>query len=182
MGRINAGEIGEEVLREEVDRWRREDCKGAAALRRAATNALRYEWGSAGLRSGGGVPDELRALGRVEEVLEPPEGELGQEQAPVEVAVPDALRQRLPNARVFRMGELQIILERGPEGLIISVSHPNRNPTWNEVLRARLAVGPDVPALWALVPPPGSPPRAGLGTAGMVYLRENPPRDAPKAR
>ena len=79
------------------------------------------------------------------------------------------------------MGELQIILERGSEGLVISVSHPNRNPTWDELRRASLAAGPGVPALWALMQSPGSPPRAG-GTRGTVYLRENPPRDPPKPR
>ncbi|MDP9439839.1 MAG: hypothetical protein M3P49_14040 [Actinomycetota bacterium] len=113
VGRINAGEVGEEVFGEEVDRWRREDCRGATELRRAATNALRYELASAGLRDGGRVPDELGALGRVEEVLEPSEDGSGDDEAPVEVALSEALRRRLPGARGFRMGELQIIAERG---------------------------------------------------------------------
>lgn len=181
VGRIARGGIGEEVLREEVDRWKREDCKGAAALRKAANFSLRYELASEGLRSGGGVPDELRALGRVEEILEPPEGGDLDGEVPVEVALSEDLRRRLPGAHGFRMGELQIILERGSEGLVISVSHPNRNPTWDELRRASLAAGPGVPALWALMQSPGSPPRAG-GTRGTVYLRENPPRDPPKPR
>ena len=73
VGRIVAGEVGEGVLREAVDGWRREDCKGAATLSKAAALSLRYDLASGGLRGGGRVPDELRALGRVEGVLDPPE-------------------------------------------------------------------------------------------------------------
>lgn len=181
VSRIARGEIGDAILREEVDRWRREDCRGAAALTRAATNALRYELASAGLR-GGGVPNELRALGRVEEVLEPPERSPDAGEAPVEVALPEALSRRLPGARGFRMGELQIILERGRQGMHISVSHPRRSPTWDEMLRIRAVAGPDAPALWAWMPPPGSRPRHAGGPGGLVHLYDNPTRDPREPR
>jgi hypothetical protein len=188
VGRIVTGEVGEEVLREAVDDWRREDCRGAAALSKAAALSLRYDLASGGLRGGGGVPNELRALGRVEKVLDPRERTSSTRDAPVEVALPEALRRRIPGARGFRMGELQILLERGTTGGVhASVSHPRRSATWDELMRARIAVaGPETPTLWAWMPPPGAPPQHAGGAGGLVHLYdedyENRPRDPRKSR
>lgn len=188
VGRIVAGEVGEGVLREAVDGWRRQNCKGAATLSKAAALSLRYDLASGGLRGGGGVPDELRALGRVERVLDPPGRTSSTRDAPVEVALPEALRRRLPGARGFRTGELQILVERGTGGGVhASVSHPRRSPTWDELMQSRIAVaGPETPTLWAWLPPPGSPAQHAGGAGGLVHLYdedyENRPRDPKKPR
>ena len=143
---------------------------------------LRYDLANRGLRGDGAVPDELRALGRVEGALEPPERTAaGTRDAPVEVALPEALRRRLAGARGYRMGELQILVERGTGGgAHASVSHPRRSPAWDELMQARIAVaGPETPTLWAWMPPPGSPPQHAGGAGGLVHLYDDDYEDAP---
>jgi hypothetical protein len=158
VGRVADGRIREEVLGEELDTWRRDDCRGAATLAEAATSALRYELASRGMSEGpDSVSEETRALGRVLAALGPP-GAPG-EQEIVEVVLPEEFRRRVPNACGFRMGELQIIFEPTEESLgavHFSVSHPTRYPTWEELLRARAAPGGPPPHLWAWLPKPGT--------------------------
>ncbi len=160
--RVAAGKVREEVLGEEVDTWKREDCRGAAPLAEAAVAALRYELAERTLREGqeAEVSEETRALGRVLAALEPPEPE--PEQEIVEVALAEEFRRKVPNARGFRMGELRIIFEPTDDrrgGVHFSVSHPNRRPTWEELLSARARVpGGPPPHLWVWLPKPGTEP------------------------
>ena len=73
MGRITAGRVRGEALGEEVDAWRREDCRGRATLAEAASSATRYGLELRGLREGpASVAKEMRALGSVRSVLESP--------------------------------------------------------------------------------------------------------------
>lgn len=179
VGRISAGEAGEAAVREEVDRWRREDCRGAAALTKAATSTLRYELASRGLEEGPeAVSGETRALGRVETILNPPEAETeGSRAEIVEVALPERFRQANPRARGYRMGPLQIIFEptEGPPHGHLSVSHPDRYPTWEEIRRATQAPGGAPPNLWALVPKAG---QEGTGLNRFtVHLYILPPEE-----
>lgn len=67
VDRAASAAVKPENLGQEVDRWRAESCRGAMALARAATNALRYELASRGLAEGNaegktGVADKLRSL------------------------------------------------------------------------------------------------------------------------
>ncbi len=74
------------------------------------------------------------------------------------------------------MGRAQILAAAGPDGWHLSFSHPERYPTWQELLRARRdALGEDAPGLWASLPAPGAEPPGFL-----VHLFETPPppRDA----
>lgn len=159
VSRVAAGKVREEVLGEEVDVWRREDCRGAPTLVNGALHALRYELAKRDLRENrASASEETRALGLVQAVLEPP-GATGDREEIVEVAPPEELGRKLPNARVFRMGRLKIIFEPTTKALGVvhlSVSHPTRNPTWEELLRARTAVDGPPPHLWAWLPKPGT--------------------------
>ncbi|QIN81128.1 hypothetical protein GBA65_22100 (plasmid) [Rubrobacter marinus] len=174
VGRVAAGRIREEVLREEADAWRREDCRGAASLAEAATGALRYELASRGAREGpDSVSEEMRALGRILAALGPPKT-AGEHQI-AEVALAEEFRRNNPNARGFRMGELGILFEptNDREGAVhFSVSHPSRYPTWEELLRARHAPGGPPPHLWAWLPKPGTEPGMNPNT---LHLHLFPP-------
>jgi len=182
VGRVAAGSVRPAVPREEVDAWRREGCRGAGTLAKAAIQALRYEIASGGLEAGGGEAEAsargLRALAQVEAALEPSQPQAEEQPRIVEVALPDALRERMPNGRGFRMGELQILFEptEGPPHAHLSVSHPSRHPTWPELLRARGARGGPSPNLWAWVPKEGDADASASG-GRTVHLYVAPPRE-----
>lgn len=74
----------------------------------------------------------------------------------VEVALPEQLRATMPNGRGFARGELQIIFEpsQGPPYGYMSVSHPRRYPTYEELCRAARASGGPAPNLWIWLPKP----------------------------
>lgn len=170
--RVAAGKVGEEVLAEEVDAWRREDCRGAGALANGALHALRYELVKRALSEDSvAASEETRALGRVLAVVEPP-GAQGDRSEIVEVALPEDLRRKMPKSRKFRMGKLKIIFEPTTKelGLVhLTVSHPTRYPTWEELLRARTTVGTP-PNLWAWLPKPGREPGLDPHTIHVYFV------------
>jgi hypothetical protein len=179
VDRAVSGAVRPEELGGEADAWRRTECRGAATLARAAINALRYELASGGLKAGGQEDARrLLALAEVEAALEPPGTASGDRpEAPIaEVALPVALKERMPNGRGFVMGELRILFERteGPPYAHLSVSHPRRYPTWPELLRARSAPGGPSPNLWAWLPKEGEGSPSGGNT---VHLYLAPPRE-----
>lgn len=97
----------------------------------------------------------------------------------MEVALPEAFRAQPPKARGFRMGELQIIFEslKLPGGVSnghLSVSHPTRYPTFDELLEARKAPGGKVPSLWVWLPKPAEQERMHPYTLHIDVL---PPKD-----
>ena len=163
VGRIGAGGAPDPLVREEVDYWRADSCLGSASLTKAAILALRHELATEGLRENQGpegpAARELRALARVQRTLSTPEKSTVANHEPeiVEVAPPEALAERMPGGRTFRMGEIQIIFnqtEEPPYGHL-SVSHPTRYPTWEEILLARTATGGLMPNLFVFVPKEG---------------------------
>lgn len=167
VGRISAGEVRDEVLGEEIDAWRREDCRGASTLAEAATLALKYELantGSGALAEGNEdlverMRARLRAVSRVESSLRPPgsgPSDSGLDAEIYPVALPEEMRSARPDAQGFVMGPLQIIFEphQGPPHAHISVSHASRYPTWEEIQRAVTAPGGPAPNLWAWLPNP----------------------------
>ena len=168
--RVASGDVRDEVLGEEVDAWRRENCRGRATLAEAASSATRYALESRGLREGpASVSKELRALGSVRSVLERPAGE--QEEI-VEVGLAEDFVRENPKARGFRMGELKIIFRPTTkrDGVVhFSVSHPFRYPTWEELLRARKAPG-GPPHLWAWLPKPGTEPGIDPYTLHLYFV------------
>ena len=184
VGRIGAGNVPDPLVREEVDRWRGDGCLGSASLTRAAILALRHEITTEGLREKQGpegpAARELRALARVQRTLSTPEKSTVANHEPeiVEVAPPEALAERMPGGRTFRMGEIQIIFnqtEEPPYGHL-SVSHPTRYPTWEEILLARTAPGGLMPNLFVFVPKEdGSRDRTDSLTRRSVELFVAPP-------
>ncbi len=172
VGRITAGRVREGVLAEEVDAWRREDCRGRAPLAEAASAVLRYELERRGSKEGpASVSKEMRALGRVRSVLERtgPEGE----REIVEVELAEDFMRENPNARGFRMGELKIVFQPTEKRLGVvhfTVSHPFRYPTWEELLRARGALGGQPPHLWAWLPKPGTEPGIDPYTLHLYFV------------
>lgn len=115
-----SGELSKQLLPEKVDEYRQAHCRGSATLAGAALRALRYELSGEGLEEGSGsYPEELRSLTLVEAALEPipsTHGAGNETSEIVEVALPDQLRESMPNGRCFVMGELRIIFEptQGP--------------------------------------------------------------------
>lgn len=176
--RVSAGEVGDEGIGEEVDRWRRGSCRGAGTLARSTMLALRYELASRGLREGpAGMIDEVRSLSRVEAAAKPPEASVeGSEARIVEAAVPEQMRRAKPGIRGFRMGPLQIYFEKieGPPFAHLSVSHPSRHPTFEELMRIRSALGENPPTLWARLP---KPEQVSGAARYVVNLYVRPPNE-----
>ena len=50
-------------------------------------------------------------------------------------------------ARYFSMGQCRIIVSKDPPGWHLSISCPNRDPTWDEIVTARYRLLPDVPEM-----------------------------------
>jgi len=81
----------------------------------------------------------------------------------IEQKVPDAVREKLVGSRglrVFTMGGCSIILGReDPNGAgtalwHLSISHPSRHPTWDEIKTARYRLLPPEIDMAMHLPPP----------------------------
>ena len=58
-----------------------------------------------------------------------------------------------PNAKRYRMGECAIIAGSTPgTGWHLSISHPTRYPTWDEIAHARYKLIPDAVVMGMLLP------------------------------
>ena len=179
---MTAGRVREEDLREEIDAWRREDCHGANSLAEAALHALKYELSSSALEGSDEsrlqrTREKLAASGHVEAILRPPEadpGASGVDAKLVEVAVPEQLRKKLPNARCFVMGPLQITLDPldNPPNAHLTVSHPGRYPTQDELRQLAKTIWKTPKNLWSWVPKP----EQDTGSY-VMHLFVIPPRD-----
>lgn len=72
-----------------------------------------------------------------------------------EVEIPQGLRRMLePNARAFRFGECLVIVGHSRDGWHLSISHPHRYPTWDEIKAARYALTPQNVTMALILPPP----------------------------
>jgi hypothetical protein len=58
-----------------------------------------------------------------------------------------------PGARYFAFGGCSVILARGPAGWHLSIAHPSRYPTWDEVAEARYRLVPDGATMAMILPP-----------------------------
>ena len=170
---VSGAEIPSDLLDEKVDEWKHADCRGAATLADAAIKALQYELASRGVKEGAAVVSEdLRSLHLIESVLEPAPSKGEEAPGITEVALPEQLRETMPNGRGFRMGELQIIFEptEGPPHGHLSVSHPTRYPTYEELSHAALAPGGPPPNLWMWLPKPEKAKRMHPNTVHLYVL------------
>lgn len=57
--------------------------------------------------------------------------------------------------RIFRMGQCSIWLGSSPAGWHLSISHPDRYPTWDEIAHARYELAPPDISMAMLLPPRG---------------------------
>ena len=177
---ISLGELSDEVFAEKMEQYIQRPCRGSATLAGAAMRMLRYELARRELEEGEGRSSEhLRSLARVEAALEavPSTHSADNESAEiVEAALPEQVRESMPGGRAFVMGELQILFEpsQGPPYGHMSVSHPNRYPTYEELSHAARAPGGPEPNLWAWLPKP----EEGRGLQpNTVHLYVMPPEE-----
>lgn len=173
------GNYSDEELRLKMLWWEREDARRSGKLADAAIFALEYQLAEQGLtllaeqgltEPTEEVTDKLQALQRLKAALKPEAKEL----RPVEVEPAPELRARFPAVRTYRIGEVEITATPEEGGWHVSVSHPERHPTWDE-LKAASSVA-RVPAMWAYIALSGGPP-GGAVTSFTVHLFERPPAD-----
>ncbi|KKL08362.1 hypothetical protein LCGC14_2576620 [marine sediment metagenome] len=73
---------------------------------------------------------------------------------PQEVRLPSGILTGLePGSKAYEFGECHIIVGRSTEGWHLSISCPNRYPTWDEVAHARYSLIPNDVTLAMLLPP-----------------------------
>lgn len=71
-----------------------------------------------------------------------------------EVPIPPDVRSLLePGSRAFRVGGASAIVSQQRAGWHLSVSRPDRLPTWEEIRDARYALVPDEATMALLLPP-----------------------------
>ncbi|MEW6104774.1 MAG: hypothetical protein AB1563_00180 [Bacillota bacterium] len=72
----------------------------------------------------------------------------------IELPIPPALRATLePGAKAYKFGECLVIVGLSEQGWHMSISHPTRYPTWDEIRDARYAFVPDEVTMAMLLPP-----------------------------
>lgn len=75
---------------------------------------------------------------------------------PVEISLPPFIRANLePGTRAFRFGECLVFVSRSDAGWHLSISHPDRYPTWDEIKQARYQLVPHDVTMAMILPPPG---------------------------
>ncbi len=75
---------------------------------------------------------------------------------PIELFLPERIKKTLePGARAFQLGECLIFVGRYPETgrWHLSISHPERYPTWDEIKTARYQLVPNNVTMAMLLPP-----------------------------
>lgn len=71
-----------------------------------------------------------------------------------EVIIPDRVRALLePGSRAFRFGACRVIVSQQRAGWHLSISRPDRLPSWEEIRDARYALVPDSATMALLLPP-----------------------------
>lgn len=163
VGRLRLGGLRGPAVEREARRWLRDDARGSLTLCEAAILAMRHEAGAEGVAGGDGGDREgakaaLRALDDVGRAIDPPEDGEKPARKPVEVRVPEELKKRAPRVRGFRLGRVEILAEPGPPCWRLSISHPERFPTWGEILLSRGVTGDVTKSFAAVVPAASSPP------------------------
>lgn len=160
---MSAGATSGDDVGREAGRWMREDAGGSLTLCKAAVFAMRHEAGVRGAEGDGGrAKATLRALDLVDRALDPPEDASSPPKMPRPVPVPHALKKKAPGVRGFRLGRVEILAEPKPEGWRLSVSHPDRFPSVEELMLAR-GVTRDVDKTFAAIIPAASAPPDGRG-------------------
>lgn len=97
-------------------------------------------------------PPRARRVTPARPVIRPPSFD-----EPLEIPLPAVLsagHDLEPNCRAFRLGECFVLVGQAPrDGWHLSISHPSRIPTWEELRSARYRLLPDDLTMGALLPP-----------------------------
>ncbi len=160
VSRISSGEVRGEAIGREAGRWLREDANGSLTLCKAAIFAMRHEAATRGMDGDAeGARATLRTLDAVDRAIDPPEDphKLAPKM-PVPARMPEELKKQVPNARGFRLGRVEIVVEPKPTGWRLSVSHPERWPTWEELMLARGVTRDTALTFAAMIPAAKAPP------------------------
>lgn len=89
-------------------------------------------------------------------------------------AVEDRLRAVLGlEAQAYRLGACHVLVAEEPAGWHLSISHPTRYPTWDEITAARYALVPATVDMVLHLPPPDDYVNV---YAHCFHLWEHPPR------
>lgn len=64
------------------------------------------------------------------------------------------IQSPIPQAKAFRWGYLTVIVEKHSTGWHISISHPHRYPSWEEIKAARYTLCPENITMAMYLPPP----------------------------
>jgi len=74
---------------------------------------------------------------------------------PIEIFIPPQFKANLePNARAFKLRDCLIIVGQSEYGWHLSISHPERYPTWDEIKEARFQLTPHNVTMAMILPPP----------------------------
>lgn len=74
--------------------------------------------------------------------------------SPKEISIPPDVRATLePNARAFHLGDCLVIVGHSKNGWHLSISHPTRYPTWDEIKEARYRLTPHNVTMAMILPP-----------------------------
>jgi len=74
---------------------------------------------------------------------------------PIEIPIPPQVKARLePGARAYRLGECLVFVGVSEDGWHLSISHPSRYPTWDEIKAARYQLTPHNITMAMILPPP----------------------------
>ena len=169
VDRVAQGNYSDGELREEMLGWESEDAEGRGGLAELALHALEYQLSEQAMRTSiEDVAGDARALQRLKTALFPPE-----ELRPVEVDPAPEFGARFPQARTFRIREVQIIAMPEAGGWHVSVSLRVRYPTWEE-LRAAAGVVGGVSTMWVYMPLAGGP---GPTASNVIHVFETPLTD-----
>ncbi|MBC7105665.1 MAG: hypothetical protein H5T97_06985 [Firmicutes bacterium] len=72
-----------------------------------------------------------------------------------EIDIPPFIRATLePGARAYKFGECFVFVAHSAQGWHLSISHPHRYPTWDEIKAARYALTPHNVTMALILPPP----------------------------
>jgi hypothetical protein len=171
VDRTVRGDHSDAELREEMLHWEREDAGGSGKLAETAISLLEYQLAEQGISAedlhGSEEAERSRALQRLKAALMPEPEDMLPREAPLD----PAYQERFPQARGFTVGTAQGIMSPEEYGWHISVSHPERYPTWEE-LQAAASLLEGAPAMWAMVP---LQENVGGIASNVVHLFERPP-------
>lgn len=79
-----------------------------------------------------------------------------------------------PETKRFKSGNLNVLVSQEPDGMHLSISHPHRYPSWDEIKSARYDLLPSEKTFAMILPPPGDYVNIHENCFHLYELKENP--------